>query len=658
MDRAYSLLTVKAVSEDQRIVEGVASTPVLDRGQDRVNPLGAQFKLPLPFLWQHNAADAIGNVEYAKPTKEGIPFRARLPFIQEPGSLKDFIDRAWQELKTGLMRGASIGFNIPPGGASPNKEGGLDINKWNWLELSAVRIPMNAEASILSVKSICAEQQAVSGQRSASIQIILPPGVTGSPKQLPTRRENTMPNVSEHIEKLEGMRGPKATRYDEVMQKALNAGRTLDEAEQKECSELKAEIEAIDTNLDLLRFQEKGIAATVQPVATGSVAAFKSAIPSSPIRYPAQAKAAKPEPGIRIARIMRVQALARQKNADVLRIAENEYGTRDPVVVQYFKANEVNPLMTDALGDGLIPDEVGLGDFAEYLRPLTITGQFGNNGIPQFRVVPFRSGLAGVTVGATANWVGEANPKPLTFIDTARNHLLPLKVAGIIAISMETLRDSSPAAEGLIRDELTNAVIETVDTTFIDPSVSAVSNVSPASITYDQDSIASTGPDIDDVILDLRALFAKFDAGNNRASQAVLVMSTGNARALAFMQNALGSMAFPTMQVRGGTLNGVPVITSDYVGDNVVLISAGDVLMARINGVDIKMSTEASLEMKEYGHLTQHGSPTATGASMVSLWQNNMAAFLAEQTMNWTKRRDVVAPYLTGVAWGGAVPAS
>ena len=106
MERAYSLLRVKSVSEDQRIVEGIASTPVLDRGADRVDPLGAKFTLPLPFLLQHSVKDAIGNVEYAKPTSAGISFRARLPFISEPGALKDLIDRAWQELKAGLLRGA------------------------------------------------------------------------------------------------------------------------------------------------------------------------------------------------------------------------------------------------------------------------------------------------------------------------------------------------------------------------------------------------------------------------------------------------------------------------------------------------------------------------------------------------------------------------
>jgi hypothetical protein len=656
MDRAYSLLTLKSVNEDQRVIEGVASTPVLDRSADRVNPLGAKFTLPLPFLWQHNPREPIGNVEFARPNAKGIPFRARVPFIAELGPAKTRVDGAWQDLKAGLVRGASIGFRVPPGGAKRNKEGGLDIEEWLWLELSAVTIPDNQEATILSVKSICAEQQAASGQRSSSIQIILPPGVSGLSKP-PDRRDLKMTTVSERIATLENLRGQKAARIDEVSQKALAANRTMDDDERKECQTLKGEIEVIDGDLDIFRFQEKGIATTGQPVNPGP-AAFKSAVGNSPIRYYPEAKAEKPAPGIRLARVIRCKALARVEQADVARVAEREYGTRDPWMVEYIKAGEVSALSTSNLGDGLIPAEVGLGDFAEFLRPMTITGQFGANGIPGFRRVGFRSGLASVTVGAASNWVGQLKAKPLTFVDTARNHLLPLKLATILAISMEDLNDSSPSAETVIRDELAAAIVETRDKTFIDPTVIAVADVSPASITNDQDSVASSGTDADAVLLDLRSLFAKFDGTNNRASQAVLIMSTSNARALAFMQTAIGGRQFPDMRISGGSLNGVPVIASDYVTDTVALISAGDVLYADDGNVRIDMSTEASLEMKDADHLTQHGDPTATGAAMVSMFQINAAAFRAEQRVNWVKRRDVVAPYLTGVAWGEAVNAS
>src|SRR5262249_22814778 len=66
MRRAYSLLTVKQANEDQRTIEGVATTPTPDRYEDVVEPTGMKFSLPLPLLYQHKSAQPIGNVTEAK----------------------------------------------------------------------------------------------------------------------------------------------------------------------------------------------------------------------------------------------------------------------------------------------------------------------------------------------------------------------------------------------------------------------------------------------------------------------------------------------------------------------------------------------------------------------------------------------------------------
>ena len=78
MNRAYSFITIKSVDEDERVIEGIASTPSPDRMGDIVNPMGAKFELPLPLLWQHDHASPIGHVVEAKATKDGITFKAKL----------------------------------------------------------------------------------------------------------------------------------------------------------------------------------------------------------------------------------------------------------------------------------------------------------------------------------------------------------------------------------------------------------------------------------------------------------------------------------------------------------------------------------------------------------------------------------------------------
>lgn len=151
--RAWSVLTIKSIDEEARIIEGIATTPSTDRLGDIVEPMGAQFTLPIPFLSQHNAREPIGEVFEATPTKDGIPFKARVAKILEDGQLKDRIDKAWQEIKYKLVKGVSIGFSEIE--TSQIKDTwSYHFLKWSWLELSAVTIPANAEATITAIKSL------------------------------------------------------------------------------------------------------------------------------------------------------------------------------------------------------------------------------------------------------------------------------------------------------------------------------------------------------------------------------------------------------------------------------------------------------------------------------------------------------------------------
>lgn len=146
MTRAYSLLEIKELDDDARRITGIASTPRPDRAGDVVLPEGAEFKLPLPLLWQHNASQPIGNVIEAKVTKKGIEIVAEIA-----QGVSDEIDRAWKLIRAGLVRGLSIGFRGIDTEQIPNSWGVI-FEKWEWLELSCVTIPANADATIQTVK--------------------------------------------------------------------------------------------------------------------------------------------------------------------------------------------------------------------------------------------------------------------------------------------------------------------------------------------------------------------------------------------------------------------------------------------------------------------------------------------------------------------------
>src|SRR5580765_1939266 len=162
MNRAYSLLTLKGVDDETRTITGMATTPAPDRLQDVDEPRGAQFKLPIPFLWQHDSGQPIGHVTHAKVTNAGIEIVAKIA-----KGVTAEIDRAWALIKAGLVPGLSIGFKAIEHEFIKETKG-IRFLKWNFLELSAVTIPANAECTIATVKSIDTAQRAASGQNAAT----------------------------------------------------------------------------------------------------------------------------------------------------------------------------------------------------------------------------------------------------------------------------------------------------------------------------------------------------------------------------------------------------------------------------------------------------------------------------------------------------------
>lgn len=165
--RAYSVLNVKSFGDDKRTLSGIATTPETDRDGDIIDPLGASFAPEIPLLWQHRYDSPVGNAALGTPTKSGIPFNASIVKLDEPGELKNLLDRAWQSVKTRLVRGVSIGFT---GEYERMPNGGRHFKKIEIVELSLVTIPANTAATIHAIKAFAArESQSVYGIPLVSI---------------------------------------------------------------------------------------------------------------------------------------------------------------------------------------------------------------------------------------------------------------------------------------------------------------------------------------------------------------------------------------------------------------------------------------------------------------------------------------------------------
>lgn len=658
--RAFSMLTVKAVDEEKRVITGIATTPEPDRVGDIVEPMGATFGKNLPLLWMHRHDAPVGTVNFGKPTPKGIPFEAKLPVISEPSQLKARIDEAWQSVKAGLVRAVSIGFR-PLEYSFIDETGGIRFQKTEIYELSLVTVPANSGATINEIKSIDAETRKAALGIEAKLQRNETSGVsekTVKTVKLTPKEDNSM-TLAEQIKQFRETLTAKQTRLGEIAKKSGDNGTTFDAADQEEFDSTAQEITEVEAHIKRLEIAEKAAKASAAPVTERSGQTDATALATRSTAH-AQVKAAKSqEPGIGLARVARCIGLAKGDVRYAAEIAKGLYGDDEAVVGALVNKAPVaaGTTLQETWANPLVPVNSGVyADFVEFLRPQTIIGKFGTNGIPSLRQVPFYTRLVSQTSGGAASWVGEGAPKPVTKFDFADDMLLPLKVAAISVATEELLNNSSPSADRLIRDGLVEAARARLDLDFIDPTKTASANISPASITNGVTPIASTGNDAEAVRCDLLALWSTFIVANVDPTSAVYVMSSTTALALSLLRNPLGQVEFPGLTMRGGFLDGIPVIVSEYVGQladssggYVFLVNASDIYLGDDGGFRVDFSREASLQMDT---APTNNSATPTATSLVSMFQTNSVAFRAERTINWKKRRSTAVAVLDGVNWG------
>lgn len=648
LQRGYCLVELKSFDDERRVLTGIATTPSTDRVGDIVESTGAKFAPSIPLLLYHDSRLPVGTAKLSPPSRDGITFEASIPRISEPGTLRDRVEEAWQSVKAGLIKGVSIGFRAAQDGIEMLKGGGLKFVDFEILELSLVAVPANQDASITSIKSLCAAVSPASGEASGASRSTAGVSVSTSTAR---KGASSMKTITEQISSFEATRQAKSARMTEIMSASGEAGTTLDQAQAEEYDGLEAEVKSIDAHLKRLADLEAANKAAAKAVtATDPVSGAQSRDPHRPVITVRQNR----EPGIGFSR------LAICKMASFL--SRGEMSASEVAKQRFPDDAEVHMALKAAVGAGTTLDanyatqlayaQNLSSEFIEWLRPQTVIGR-----IPGLRRVPFNIRVASQTSGGSGYWVGQGKPKPLTKFNFDQVTLGIAKIAAIAVVADELARFSSPSAEAIVRDNLGAVVIERMDLDFIDPSKAAVSNVSPASITNGLTPMTSAGTSADNVRTDVGKLLKTFLDDNMNPTGAVIVMPNSLCLALSLMVNSLGQPEFPGMSINGGTLQGLPVVASQQAaltgggrGNLVIALNAPDILLADDGQVTVDVSREASLEMLDSA-LQQDGT-AGTGASLVSLWQNNLLGLRAERYINWTKARTGAVVYMDDVNWG------
>ena len=233
-----------------------------------------------------------------------------------------------------------------------------------------------------------------------------------------------------------------------------------------------------------------------------------------------------------------------------------------------------------------------------------------------------------VTGKLTAGWVAEGAQKPASSGTLALKTMDPKKIAAIAVVSAEVVRANPGNYMNIIRDQVAEAFATAFDAAALHGTSSPFStNLDTGSSTQE---FTGTTPAFSDVFGDLNAGLATLvNAGKDVTGFAfdnrfepVLNAAKDTANRPLFIESPLTETAGP---VRAGRLLGRPT----FVGPGVWAATpkiygyGGDWTQAAwgvVGGISYSVSTEATVTIN---------------GSLVSLWENNLVAILAEAEYGW-----------------------
>lgn len=443
---------------------------------------------------------------------------------------------------------------------------------------------------------------------------------------------------------LKSLRETKMARLNELAALLKDESHQTSEDEASEFDGLTSEVKELDNGIRLQTLAEM----TAKPVVVSGVRSGSAARGGAVF-----VRNADPDDkfkGQSFTRIQIAKALAFARGENPIAIAQDRWGKTHPKLVEFMRA----AVPGGGTGSGEWGAELAqndlryTGDFIEYLYGMTVFDKLG------LREVPAKVRIKGQDGAFTANWVGESKAIPMSKGDYSQVDLDPLKVAALTVISMELLEDSSPAAEMLVRDGLSQASSQKVDTTFLS-AAAASAGVSPAGILNGVSAIQASGTDLAASRADMQSLLYPF-VQNKMATGITLVMNPATAMALSFMYGSLDQRAYPDISQTGGTLNGLPVVVGDNVTPGqIIAIRTSDVWRIGDSGLRISMSREATIEQTDNPSGATDTPVGATTTYLTSMFQEESVAFKVVRRINFQKRRSTAVQYLDNVEYGGVV---
>jgi len=264
-------------------------------------------------------------------------------------------------------------------------------------------------------------------------------------------------------------------------------------------------------------------------------------------------------------------------------------------------ATIVKALSSSAVDQGgaFVPTNIA-ADFIELLRPASV---FLSMAPRRVSVPNGNLTFPKLQTGSTAYWVGESNSLTPSQPTTSALRLDLKKLAVLVPMSNEFLRDSGPSATDMLRMDIAEAAGEAVDLALLRGPGSAYAPRGLTSLVNPTNRRQSAGATVPNITADLANVEQKLDDAKVRGGSRAWFMSPRSYYGLRAARDGNNNLVWAA-ELSGGTLNGAPYgVTTNLPNDVGSGGNKSQVLLAAMNhlivgedpaGIQIAMSDTAA----------------------------------------------------------------
>ena len=317
----------------------------------------------------------------------------------------------------------------------------------------------------------------------------------------------------------------------------------------------------------------------------------------------AEQKKEKQNKGLKAAGYIRALAACKGDAEKASRLAKDKWGDEE-----LSKALAENIFES---GGAVVPDEY-VEEVVDLLRAQAVVRNLGA------RTMPMNSGsltMPYLAEGASANYVGENKNIPASQQEFGQLQLSAKKLAALVPISNDLLRDASPQVDTIVRDDMVEALATREDLAFLRDD--GTEN-KPKGMRYwaDKDHVFNrSGSDLSNIVSDLGKCVRNLEEANIPINSGGWVMTPREKWYLMTLLDDNGNKIFWD-EMQEGTLLTYPFRTTTQIPNNLSSPQANttEIYFANFNSLVIGENTQLIVDVFEGG--TYHdGSSLVSGIS-------------------------------------------